>query len=40
MVENYEVNASTLAVIAISENLSRVIEKENDFLISNQHLKL
>jgi len=40
MVENYEVNASTLAVIAISENLSRVIEKENDFLISKSTLEI
>lgn len=40
MVESYEVNTSTLAVIAISENLSRIIEKENDFLINKSTLEI
>ena len=35
MLDSYEINSSTLAIIAVSETLSRIIEKENPIHISN-----
>ena len=40
MIDSYEVNTSTLALIAINEKLSRVIERENDFLINKSTLEI
>jgi len=40
MIESYEVNTSTLAIIAVNNKLSRVIEKENDFLINKSTLEI
>ena len=31
MLDSYEINSSTLAIIAVSETLSRIIEKEREF---------
>ena len=30
MLDSYEINSSTLAIIAVSETLSRIIEKERE----------
>ena len=40
MEEIYEVNNSTLAVIAIDENSSRIIEKERDFIVNTPAMKI
>lgn len=33
--DKYEINKSTLAIIPISKNCSKVIEQENDYIINN-----
>lgn len=33
--DKYEINKSTLAIIPISKNCSKVIENENDYIINN-----
>lgn len=34
MIENYEINNSTLAIIPIADNMSRVMEEENVYTVS------
>lgn len=34
MVENYEINSATLAIMPINENTSRVIEGDNEYIVN------
>ena len=40
MLDSYEINSSTLAIIAVSETLSRIIEKEREFYVSMSSLEI
>lgn len=40
MLENYEINSSTIAIIPINKNLSRIIEDENIYMIKKSTLEI
>lgn len=40
MLDSYEINSSTLAIIAVSETLSRIIENEREFYVSMSSLEI
>lgn len=40
MLDNYEINSSTLAIISLSETTSKIIEEENNYLINKNATEL
>ena len=40
MLDSYEVNVSTLAIIAVNDKLSRIIEKDKEFFINKSTISI
>ena len=40
MLDSYEVNVSTLAIIAVNDKLSRIIEKDKEFFINKSTINI
>lgn len=40
MKDNYEINSSTLAILAVDNKISKVIEEEEEFLVNESTIKI
>ena len=38
--KNYEINSRTLAIVPVGENLTNVLEEDNEFMINMNSMKI